>query len=262
MSSLVVEGSPTTVDEQKLKDAKLRMGMALKKAEYALTTNAQRGLPKAVAECVTALQTLSLYLSFSGSPVAAAAFVQQLAKILKSISSHMMPRGRASGSTDGGKLSRLSSPGRSHCSTSSPLETPFTPQVEKQMASPLSTELEDTNMEREAVTSSSPDQQLAQLQQTIQELMSNRDALTMEVDTLRKELAAAQPVVALSADSDASMSIVLHPSHLDQLKRQLREEQIRVQAAAPLLQVLAYRPTNYWRVLSSLWMRISTGNKT
>ena len=217
MSVSPIATSPSADDAQKLKEAQLKIGMALKNAQYALTTHAHRGLTTALHENVNALTALSTYLSLSGSPVKAAAIAGQMAKILKSVATYVAAKERGSG----GGSSHHGTADNSH--HNSGLNTPAS-----------SVALPDDagfppGTPREAGA------QLAELQNALEEMTRQRDKLAATKQTLEAQLAAvsvsATPLnEAVSGGDGSEATLQRLRGEVDVLKREVREGQMKAAA--------------------------------
>ncbi|CAJ1011362.1 hypothetical protein Q4I28_006675, partial [Leishmania naiffi] len=212
--------SPTTEKAQKLKEAQLKIGMALKNAQYALTTHAHRGLTTALHENASALTALSTYLSLSGSPVKAAAIAGQMAKILKSVGTYVSAKERNSGTSQHTGVSRLSSS----------FNTPPSSSVLLDELGPLP----ETPHESAGL--------VAELQRVVRELTQERDAMADEKRALEAALEESRqhstvtPHTAFEAHSpdtagkDPDMVIRQLHAEVNGLKHEVREEHMRAAA--------------------------------
>nr|CCM18298.1 hypothetical protein, unknown function [Leishmania guyanensis] len=212
--------SPTTEKAQKLKEAQLKIGMALKNAQYALTTHAHRGLTTALHENASALTALSTYLSLSGSPVKAAAIAGQMAKILKSVGTYVSAKERNSGTSQHTEVSRLSS------SFSTPPSS--------------SVVLDDLGLLPETPHESAG--LVAELQRVVRELTRERDAMADEKRALEAALEESRqhstvtPHTAFEAHSpdtaDKDPDVVIRQLHAEVkgLKHEVREEHMKAAA--------------------------------
>ncbi|CAJ1034115.1 hypothetical protein, conserved [Leishmania shawi] len=212
--------SPTTEKAQKLKEAQLKIGMALKNAQYALTTHAHRGLTTALHENASALTALSTYLSLSGSPVKAAAIAGQMAKILKSVGTYVSAKERNSGTSQHTEVSRLSSS----------FNTPPSSSVV----------LDDLGLLPETPHESAG--LVAELQRVVRELTRERDAMADEKRALEAALEESRqhstvtPHTAFEAHSpdtaDKDPDVVIRQLHAEVkgLKHEVREEHMKAAA--------------------------------
>ncbi|KAG5470213.1 hypothetical protein LSCM4_02907 [Leishmania orientalis] len=213
--------SPTAENAQKLKEAQLRIGMALKNAQYALTTHAHRGLATALHENVNALTALSMYLTLSGSSVKAAAIAGQMAKILKSVGMYIAAKERSGGASQHAEGSRHSSAPNTPASSSVVLDE--------------SRFLTDASRESAGV--------VQDLHRAMEELTRQRDALAEEKHALevaleesRQRLAATKSLTAVethssdATDRDDDASIRRLRAEVDSLKHEVREEHMRAAA--------------------------------
>ncbi|KAG5495535.1 hypothetical protein GH5_03198 [Leishmania sp. Ghana 2012 LV757] len=220
MSSSLL-ASPTAENAQKLKEAQLRIGMALKNAQYALTTHAHRGLATALHENVNALTALSMYLTLSGSSVKAAAIAGQMAKILKSVGMYVAAKERSGGASQHAEGSRHSSAPNTPASSSVVLDE--------------SRFLTDATRESAGV--------VQDLHRAMEELTRQRDALAEEKHALevaleesRQRLAATKSLTAVethssdATDRDDDASIRRLRAEVDSLKHEVREEHMRAAA--------------------------------
>ncbi|SYZ68745.1 hypothetical_protein [Leishmania braziliensis MHOM/BR/75/M2904] len=212
--------SPTTEKAQKLKEAQLKIGMALKNAQYALTTHAHRGLTTALHENASALTALSTYLSLSGSPVKAAAIAGQMAKILKSVGTYVSAKERNSSTSQHTEVSRLSSSFNTPPSSSVVLdELGLLPETPHESAGLV-----------------------AELQRVVRELTRERDAMADEKRALEAALEESRqhstvtPHTAFEAHSpdtaDKDLDVVIRQLHAEVkgLKHEVREEHMRAAA--------------------------------
>ncbi|CAJ1991767.1 protein of unknown function - conserved [Leishmania donovani] len=213
--------SPTAENAQKLKEAQLKIGMALKNAQYALTAHAHRSLTTALHENVNALTALSKYLSLSGSPVKAAAIAGQMAKILRSVSAYVAAKERSGGGWQRAEGSHHSS---------SPNTSPSSSVMLHELGC-----MPDSPRESAGI--------VADLQRAVEELKEQRDMMAEEKRALKAALEESRqhPVTttpcavveahsAEVADKDAGAAIRELRAELDSLKHELREERTRAAA--------------------------------
>ncbi|CBZ29617.1 hypothetical protein, unknown function [Leishmania mexicana MHOM/GT/2001/U1103] len=220
--SLSSLASSSAENAQKLKEAQLKIGMALKNAQYALTTHAHRSLTTALHENVNALTALSTYLSLSGSPVKAAAIAGQMAKILKSASTYVAAKERGGGGWQRGEGSHHSSSLNTSPSSSVVLnDLGFMPDSPRESAGLV-----------------------ADLQRAVEELKQQRDMMADEKRALEAALKESRqhPVVVTTpcavveahssevADKDADAAIRELRAEVDSLKHEVRKGHMRAAA--------------------------------
>ncbi|KAK7199829.1 hypothetical protein NESM_000030100 [Novymonas esmeraldas] len=208
-------------DAQKLKEAQLKIGMALKNAQYALTTHAHRGLTTALQENVNALTALSTYLSLAGSAVKAAAIAGQMAKILKSVATYVAAKERGGGGST-----------TTHAGESRHSSAPNTPASSSAI-------LDEPNFRSGATRESAA--QTAALQLALEDMTRQRDAMAEEKRALEAALEEARHHVSISAaltptpstdfggdDHDAIVRRLR--AEVDDLRREVRDEHMRAAA--------------------------------